>query len=183
MDLHVVAWNLFFVAMGVHSPPHSAGKASQAVSPTDSVDGCIRGLDLMVALEVPDDADWPHVVGTAQVKDPIYDFLRILVWVVMANRPAADQSLLPEFSVSTSPDVEGRSGDSEVAAGLSDVPDLLCTLKNSLLSSNFPLLVGHSDPLCRCQSRSRQSGPAGSEVSHLPPSIWTSYLGPGQPAR
>jgi len=85
---------------------------------------------------------------------------------VMGNRWAANQPLVPEFSVSASPDVEGRPGDSEGAASLSDVPDLLCVLENSLLSSNLPLFVGHSDALCHCQSWSWQNGPAGSELSH-----------------
>ena len=84
--------------------------APQVVSATDSVDGCAGGFDLVVALEVPDDANRSDVVRTVEVKDPIRDLSSSLIWVVMGNGAAADQSLAPEFSVSISPDVEGRSG-------------------------------------------------------------------------
>jgi hypothetical protein len=45
------------------------------------------------------------------------------------------------------PQVEGRSCNPKVSAGLVDVPDALGVLKDSLLSMNLSLIVGHSDLL------------------------------------
>jgi hypothetical protein len=45
------------------------------------------------------------------------------------------------------PQVEGRSCNPKVSAGLIDVPDALGVLKDSLLSMNLSLIVGHSDLL------------------------------------
>ncbi len=54
---------------------------------------------------------------------------------------------LGEIAKSVPPQLEGRSHDPEVSAGFVDVPDLLRVLHDSLLSPNFSLIVGHSDPL------------------------------------
>jgi len=46
-----------------------------------------------------------------------------------------------------SPQVDGRSRNPEVSAGLVDVPDALGMLEDSLLSMNLSFFVGHSDLL------------------------------------
>ena len=52
-----------------------------------------------------------------------------------------------EFAVSVSPEIEGRSRDSEAVASRLDVANLLRVLEDSLLSSDFSLIFGHLDPL------------------------------------
>ena len=53
--------------------------------------------------------------------------------------------LRAKFMTSVSPQVKSRSCDPVASAGLSDVPDILRVLDDSLLSPSFSLRVGHSD--------------------------------------
>ena len=54
---------------------------------------------------------------------------------------------LTELTIPIPPQVEGRSRNPEVSAGLVDVPDALGVLKDSLLSMDLSLIVGHPDLL------------------------------------
>ena len=147
VDLYVVAGNLLLVAVRVHGPsPDAARKAVQTVPLADPIDGCVRGLDAVVALEVPDDAQRPHVVRPPQVEDLLHDLFGRLVRVVVGTAPPALQTLVAELAVSTPPQLERRSRDPEVPACLVDVARALDVLEDSLLPMDLSLLVGHADP-------------------------------------
>ncbi len=89
----------------------------------------------------------PHVVCPAQMKNLFNYLLGGLVRVVVGAALPASQPLVAEIMVSVPPQIECRSRDPEVSAGLVDVPDPLRVLNESFLSMNFSLTVGHSDPL------------------------------------
>jgi hypothetical protein len=76
--------------------------------------------------------------------------------VVVGAASPASEPLLTELAIPVPPQVERRSCNPEVSAGLVDVPDALgvlkdsllsMNLKDSLLSMNLSLFVGHSDLL------------------------------------
>jgi hypothetical protein len=67
--------------------------------------------------------------------------------VVVGAASPASEPLLTELAIPVPPQVERRSCNPEVSAGLVDVPDALGVLKDSLLSMNLSLFVGHSDLL------------------------------------
>ena len=54
-----------------------------------AIHGCVRGLDVVVALKVPNDANRSHVIGPAQVQDLLNHLIgRLVRVVVMAATPA-----------------------------------------------------------------------------------------------
>ena len=64
--LHVVAGNLLLVAMRMNcTPSHPVRKSVEAMSLADPIDGRVGRPDAVVAPEVPDDTNRPHVVGPA----------------------------------------------------------------------------------------------------------------------
>jgi hypothetical protein len=113
----------------------------------DSVDRGIRGLDVEVALQVPDDANRAHVVGPAKVKDLLDHLVGSLVRVVVVAPHSTREPGFAVLAIAVSPEVEGRSRDSETAACRVDVAVLLRVLEDSLLTPDFSLLFGHLDPL------------------------------------
>jgi hypothetical protein len=62
--LHVLARNLLLAPVRVHgASSDSVRNSGQAMLLTDSVDRCIRDFDVVIALEIPGNADRPNVVG------------------------------------------------------------------------------------------------------------------------
>ncbi len=98
-------------------------------------------------MQIPDDANWAHVLRPTQVKDLLDDLIGCLVRVIVRAAPATRESSFAELAVPVSPEIEGRSRDSEAAACRIDVAELLRVLEDSLLTSDFSLIFGPLDPL------------------------------------
>jgi len=96
IHLHVMTRDLLLVAVRVNSTSSDPVRESaHAVSPADPVDRRIRGLDVVVALEVPHDPNRPHVIGPPQVKNLLHYIIGGLVGVVVgAAAPATRQALI-----------------------------------------------------------------------------------------
>ena len=63
VDLHVVAGHLLLVSMRVDGPPSNPIRESvEAMALADAVHGRVGRLDVVIALQVPDDANRAHVV-------------------------------------------------------------------------------------------------------------------------
>jgi hypothetical protein len=75
----------------------------------DPIDRCIRSLDVVIALQIPDDSDRSHVVGPAQVQDLFNDLIRRLVGGLVRTAASAFQPLVTKFAISVSPFIERRS--------------------------------------------------------------------------
>jgi len=106
--LYVMARNLLLIPMCVHgSSTHSVREPGHAMPLADAVDRGIGGLDVVVALEIPGNADRPHVIGPSQVQDLFNDLIGRLVGVIVRAAPAAFQALVAELSISISPEIEG----------------------------------------------------------------------------
>jgi hypothetical protein len=148
VDLHVVAGDLLLVAMRMDgTPSDTVRKSVDAMPLADPIDGRVGRPDTVVAMQVPDDTNRPHVVGSAQVQDLFHHHIGRFVRVVVGATSAASESLLTELAIPIPPQVEGRSRNPKVSAGLVDVPDALGVLKDSLLSMNLSLVVRPSDLL------------------------------------
>ena len=95
----------------------------------------------------------------------VYDFIGRFVWVVVGAAPPAPQPLVTVLAISISPQVERRSCDPKISTGLVDVPGPIRVLNDSFLSTNFSLMVGHSDPRGHRVLSRWQDGPTGSVIS------------------
>jgi hypothetical protein len=143
-----MARNLLLIPMRVHgSSTHSVRKSAHAMALADAIDRGIRGLDVVIALEIPGNADRPHVIRPSKVQDLFDDLIGRLVRVIVRATLPALQTLIAELAISVSPFIERTPRDPEVPASLVDVSDLLRVLENPLLSMNFSLISGHLDLL------------------------------------
>ena len=66
--------NLFLVSDGVNfAQPRSAWQLAYPIAFEDTINTCARYLDVMIAGEIPDDADGPEMIGLSQVQDHLDD--------------------------------------------------------------------------------------------------------------
>jgi hypothetical protein len=65
--------------------------------PADAVNGRVGCLDVEIALHVPDDALWPHVVRPAQTQYLFHKPYRSFVRMVVDGAPPAHKPLVAEF--------------------------------------------------------------------------------------
>jgi hypothetical protein len=146
--LYVMARSLLWVPMRVPgAPPYAPRKLVHAVTIAGTIRRRVGRLDVVVALEMPDDPDRSHVIGPTQVQDLLDDFTRRLVRMVMRAAFAAVQPLVAELAISVSLDIEPGSCDPRISACLVDVSDSLGVLLDSLLALNLSLISGHLDLL------------------------------------
>ncbi len=88
--LPVMARDPFLVAVGVHrSPTHPIREPIEAMALANPIHRGVRGLDIEVALQVPNDPNRPHGVRPAQVQDLLYNLVGCLVRVVVMTTPSA----------------------------------------------------------------------------------------------
>jgi hypothetical protein len=128
-------------------PPDAAREPIEAMLLADAIHGRIRRLDVVVPLQVPDDANRAHVIGPAKVRDLIDHLVGRLVRMIVRALPATCEPGFVELPVSVSPQVERRSRDAEAPACRVDVAVLLGVLEDSLLTLDLSLIFGHLDPL------------------------------------
>jgi hypothetical protein len=113
----------------------------------DAVHGRVGSLDVVIALQVPDDANGTHVIRPPKGKDLFDHLIRRLVRMIMRTVLAPREPGFAKLAVPVSPQVESRPRDSEAPAGRVDVPVLLRVLEHSLLAPDFSLIFGQLDPL------------------------------------
>ena len=96
VHLHVMPGHLLLVAVRVYSPPSDAVRESaHAMSPADPIDRRIGDLDVVVALQVPNDPNRPHVIGPTQMENLLHYIIGGFVGVVVgAAAPATRQALI-----------------------------------------------------------------------------------------
>jgi len=119
VDLDLVPGDLLLIAKGVHRPP--ADPVREPVHPVALERPVHRGIadpDAVVALQVPDDADGPQVVGPPQVEDLLHDRGGRGLGVGVGAGWLVDQPRLALPLIGRPPHVEQRPRDAEVAARL-----------------------------------------------------------------
>ena len=105
--LHVMARNLFLVAVRVHSTsPDSVRKPGHAMPLADPIDRCIRSLDVVIALQIPNDPNRVHVIGPPQVQDLLNNLVGSLVRMVVGVALATREPGFAELAIPVSPEVE-----------------------------------------------------------------------------
>ena len=86
VDLYMVSWNLFLIALGVQFPhSRASGQTVEAVALEDAVDPSVRDFDIVVARQIPDDPDWPQVILATQIQHFLDDLGRRLVGRVFGS--------------------------------------------------------------------------------------------------
>jgi hypothetical protein len=100
----VVARSLLLVTMRVNGPPpDTVREAIDAVPFADSIHGRIRSLDVMVPLQISDDANRAHVIGPAKVKDLLDHLVGRLIRMIVRALPATCEPGFAELAVPVSP--------------------------------------------------------------------------------
>ena len=100
----------------------------------------------MIALENPDDANGPEVVGEAEMEDFLHDLRWCAeLWIYWARLPV-DEALFPMRLVGFLSQVERRPRDSEIVARFPDISDPLSVLRHSPLTEHIPLRIVHDQP-------------------------------------
>ena len=70
INLYVMTRHLFLIPLGVNfTSAHIARKTVKAQSTQSSVDGGVTNPNIMITLQVPDDANRPQVILATQVND------------------------------------------------------------------------------------------------------------------
>ena len=148
--LHVMTRALLLVAVGMHGPSSDPVRESaHAVSSADPIERRIRGLGVVVALQVPDRSesapcDRPDAgAGSSPSHHRGYD------WDGCGGGRACDSSGPPlpsRLTLPISPKAGGRSCNPEAPTSPADVADLLGVLSDPLLSPDLTLIFGHLDP-------------------------------------
>ena len=70
------------------SSPDTVREAIEAMLLADAIHGRIRSLDVMVPLQIPDDANRAQVIGTAKVKDLLDPLVGRLIRMIVRALPA-----------------------------------------------------------------------------------------------
>jgi hypothetical protein len=74
VDLNVVARHLLGTAESVYRPPtHPVRRPVQPIAAKYPIYARVGDLDPVVALEIPDDANRPRVIGRAEMKGLLHD--------------------------------------------------------------------------------------------------------------
>lgn len=98
VHLDVMAWDLFVVAFCVDfSHARSARQPAHAIALEDSADACFGNCDVVIAREIPDDADRPEVIRAAQMQDLVGDLRRCPVDRILGDRLGVDEPGFAEF--------------------------------------------------------------------------------------
>src|SRR5262249_41635074 len=110
IDLDVVARHLFLIPLREDGTlPGIAWQAVEAVAQQHGADAAGRDRDVVVALQVPSDAQRPEMISAAQMKDLLLGLLgRPELWVFGAGL-AIDQAGLTLFSERSFPLIKGFS--------------------------------------------------------------------------
>ena len=152
--------NLLVKALGVDfAHTRAAGQAVHTIALEDPVDAGVRDFEPMIALEIPDDADWPEVILAAQMQDFLRDRFRRPVRMVVRHRSLIGQPGLAVVCEGMTPSVEAGSPDPEISTGLADVTRRRGVIQNAQLAPDFLLVFGHrthpATPKWRLQNVSR----------------------------
>ena len=78
-----MTWYLLLISLGVDlTPAHVARKTVKAKSTQSAVDGGVTHSNIVITLQVPDEANWPQVIFASQVDDLCNDFRRYFTGMV-----------------------------------------------------------------------------------------------------
>ena len=127
-------------------PPDAAREPIEAMLLADAIHGRIRRLDVVVPLQVPDDANGAHMVRPAKVENLLDHLVGRLVRVTKGLRSLARESGFAELAVARSPEIERRSRNAKASTGDGVVANSLRVVQDPLLTPDLPLFLGHLDP-------------------------------------
>ena len=122
---------------------HSHGRWCIAAFSSRQVHAGVRDSEPMIALQIPDNADWPEVIFAAQMQDFLRDCLWRPVRMVVRNRSLVGQPRLAVICKGMTPSIEAGSPDPEVSAGLADVTRRRSVIQNAQLAPDFLLVFSH----------------------------------------
>lgn len=158
IDLDVVSRSLFFVSQRRDSSNGSVPRqAIHSVPPEDIINATRGDLDVMVALQVPDDPLRTEMVLSPQVQDLFLNGMGYSAGqVIPGSSLTADQPQLTGDLVGPFPLVKRVARDPEISAGLRNVLRLDGVVQDLEFSINFAL-----------NFRNAHSRPPGGKESYL----------------
>ena len=117
--------HLFLIFLGVDfTPAHVARKAVKAKSAQSAVNRGVTHPNIVITLQVPNDANRTQLIFASQVDDLCNDFRWHFTGMVPGSCGFVSKPRLALFIVLGLPSVEGGSGKSEVATGHTHIADL-----------------------------------------------------------
>ena len=146
IDLDLVAGDLFLIPDGVNfAQPRSAWQLAYPIAFEDTINTCAIYLDVMVAGEIPDDANRPEMVSLAQMHNLLDNFWRCSVDRVLGNRLLVDQSSFTGVFIQSFPTVKANPCNAEVSAGFNSTAKLFCMVENAQFALNIAFVLVHRD--------------------------------------
>ena len=126
----MMTWYLFLISLGMDfTSAHIARKAVKAKPTQGAVDGGVTHSNIVITLQVPDDANRPEVIFTSQMNNFCNNFCWHFTGMVLGCRRLLSKSRLTLFIVPVFPPIEGGPGNAEVAAGHTHITDSFGMLK------------------------------------------------------
>lgn len=124
VHLQVVARNLLLVAVRVHGAASDAiGEAVEAGPLADPIDGSVGCLDVVVALQVSDNAYRSHEVGPTQVRDLFTPLSRAFCSEGCGGHISAPQPLVAQAIHALETGTDGFLIDLDITGGTSSGND------------------------------------------------------------
>ena len=95
IHLDLMAWHLLLVSLGVNfAQPGAAWKSADAIALENTIDTSTGYFDVVVALQIPNNADRAEMVGLSQVQDLLNNSSRCLLGMGSCNRLFVDEANL-----------------------------------------------------------------------------------------
>ena len=93
INLDLLTWDLFPVTRGVDFAESCAARQpADAIALEDAINASTRYFDVMVAGQIPDDADWPEMISLPQVQDLLTNGSRGLLGMRSCDGLSTDQA-------------------------------------------------------------------------------------------
>ena len=134
IDLDLMAGNLFLIPDGVNfAQPRAAWQLAYPITREDTINTCARDLDVMVAGQIPNDANRPEMVSLAQMQNLLDNFWWCSVDWVLGNWLLVDQSSFTGVFIQSFPTVKASPCNAEVPAGPGNVAIVVSMFENAQL--------------------------------------------------
>lgn len=132
IKLNLMTRNLFLVPYGVNfAKASTVRRTTYPIAFEDAVDSSARDLDVMVAGQIPDNANWPQMVALPQMQDLLDDFLRCSVDRVLGDRLPVDQSSFTGVFIERLPAIKNGPANTEISASSNGTTNRFSMLENA----------------------------------------------------
>ena len=107
INLNLMTRHLLLVTLSVDfAEPCAAWKPADAIALEDTINASTRYFDVVVAGQIPDDADWPEMINLPKVQDLLNNGRRGLLRMRSCDGLSADQANITVHSKRVAPQIK-----------------------------------------------------------------------------